>query len=856
MSRPGLIPARVSAPRTSRIRAFLRSVFRVVLITTVGLVLLGVGLGGWVYYQFRSDLPANLSVVTDYRPLRASQIFSNDGEMIGEFFVEKRVLVPIEKVPETVKKAFVAAEDGRFYQHSGVDYLGIVRAAWANLRAGHVVQGGSSITQQVAKLLILGQERSLARKIREALLAFRIERNLAKDQILGIYLNHVYLGYGAYGVAAAASAYFGKAVSDLTVAEAAMLAAMPKAPSRITPFRDFARAQARQHYVLEQMQTLGFLTSAQAQAARTEPLVLVADRRTLTNVAAPYFVETVRRHVAEHYGDEDLLEKGLRIYTTLNMQHQRAAEAAVRRGLEDLARRLGFAGPIGRLGPEERKKLTHGRPRPLGPTGYAVDDDEQVGLVALPTPPESPAALIDATKPGARLPEATARFAAGEAWAARRRAAKAPPPPTFPTDPDTTYAAVVTTVGKTVTVASGGLTVRLEPADEARVLAWKGPDGARIAVGDVLPVQFRNNDPNPAATNARPPRPTAVLASTPTVQGALVALDPHNGHLLAMVGGYDYGQSQFNRAVQSRRQIGSAIKPFIYAAAIDRGMTPMTIKWDAPVKFKTASGVWAPHNYKPEYLGPLTLRTALAKSINTIAAQLVAQMGVDALVDVMRGVGISSKLPHQMSLSLGTADLGLAEVAYALASFPAGGKQVKPVSILRIVDADGRLLEDNRTNQPGPQRLSPETAYIITDMMKGVVEAGTARKAQALGRPAAGKTGTSTNYRDAWFYGFTPEFLCGVWVGRDDFKPIGHDATGGQVALPIWLDYMREALRGKPVRDFAPPPGVILARANPETGEPAKPANPKSRLIPFKRGTLPAAFRAAGPGGRFSDETF
>ena len=347
-----------------------------------------------------------------------------------------------------------------------------------------------------------------------------------------------------------------------------------------------------------------------------------------------------------------------------------------------------------------------------------------------------------------------------------------------------------------------------------------------------------------------------MLARTPNVEGALIALDPHTGQLLAMVGGYDFGRSQFNRAIQSRRQIGSAIKPFIYAAAIDRGLTPMTIRWDAPVRFKTASGIWAPHNYKPEYLGPLTLRTALAKSINTISAQLTAEMGVDPVIDVMRALGVTSTVPRQISISLGTADLGLAEVAYALAAFPAGGKLVQPLSIVRVSDSDGRTLEDHTRRKDQPQRLSPETAYLVTDMMKGVVEAGTARKALALGRPAAGKTGTSTNYRDAWFFGFTPELMCGVWIGRDDFKPIGHDVTGGQAALPIWLDFMKTALHGRPVRDFPLPAGVVLARANPDTGAPAPPTSPKSRLIPFRRGTLPPAFRSPAAPGRFTDVSF
>jgi penicillin-binding protein 1A len=833
----------------SRSRAVLRIFFRVVLVGIVVMAATAVGAGVWVYRKYKSDLPTNLNVVTDYRPLRASQIFSADGEMIGEFFVEKRVLVPIEEVPDVVKKAFVAAEDVRFYKHHGVDYQGILRAAWTNVRAGHVVQGGSSITQQVAKLLLVGHERSLKRKLREALLATRIEHQLTKDQILGIYLNHVYLGHGAYGVVAAAKAYFGKRLADLTPAEAAMLAALPKSPSRITPFNNFARAQERQHYVLDQMQESGYLTAAEAEAARREPLALVAESQTLTNVAAPYFVETIRKAIVERYGEEDLLEKGLRIQTTLSMRDQRAAELAVRRGLQDLARRLGFSGPIGHVDAADRARLTSGRPRPLGPAGFEVDDGEQSGpLIALAEPQ---AALVDATRPGAHLRDPVARFVTTEAQAAMRKAARAKAPPMFPTDPDTTYAAVVTAVGKTVTVASGGLSVHLEPTDETRVLAWQGPAGARIGPGDVLAVQFRNNDA--AATGPRKPKPCAVLATAPPVQGALVALDPHTGELLAMVGGYDYAASQFNRVTQAHRQIGSAIKPFIYAAAIDQGMTPLTIKWDAPVKFKTASGIWAPHNYKPEYLGAITLRTALAKSINTVAAQLVAQIGVDRVVDVMRELGITSTLPHGLSLALGTADLGLQETAYALASFPAGGKLVRPLTILRITDGDGRLLEEHKPEASQEQRLSPETAYVVTDLMKGVVEVGTGKKAQALGRPVAGKTGTSTNYRDAWFYGFTPDLLCGVWVGRDDFKPVGHDVTGGQVAVPIWLDFMRTAVKGQPVRDFPMPAGVVLARANPETGEPAAPNKPKSRLIPFKRGTLPPAFRG---GGGFADESF
>ncbi len=844
-----------------------RRVCRVAL--RVGLVVgLGVGIGVSIvgaraYRRFESDLPPHLDMVTDYRPLRASQVWSADGELIGQFYVEKRVLLPVEQIPPIVKHAFVAAEDIRFYSHGGIDYQGIARAAWTNLRAGRVVQGGSTITQQVAKLLIVGQERSFARKAREAMLAHRIEARLSKEQILGIYLNHVYLGHGAYGIAAAAAAYFGKDVSSLSAAEAAMLAGLPKAPGRATPFRDFARSQARQRYVLDQMQELGFLSPVEAETARHEALVLVSRERSLTNVAAPYFVETIRRYVADNYGDEELLQRGLRITTTLDMRKQRVAEAALRAGLEDLQRRLGYRGPIGHLDADQRRRLLRGRPRPFGPTGYLLDDEEQDDhmLMGAPSSPEPAAALIDATKPGdaARLPEPMAKYVVGEAWVARRKAdadarkksGDAPLP--FAVDPDTTYAAVVTASGKKIAIASGGLTVGLEAADEGRLAATE-TRAAQVEVGDVLPVRFRSVPDGRKGT-----RLVAALATAPDVQGALIALDPANGHLVSMVGGYDYAKSQFNRAVQAHRQIGSAMKPFIYATAIDHGMNELTIKYDAPVKFKTASGVWAPHNYKRDYLGPLTLRTAIAKSVNTVSAQLVAQLGVDAVIETMRKLGIHSPLPHALSLALGTADLTLQEVAYGLATFPAGGEEVTPVFITKLTDADGHVLEEHlppKAPNTRPRRLSPETAYVVTDLMKGVVEIGTAKKARELGRPAAGKTGTSTNYRDAWFFGFTPDLLCGVWVGRDDFKPVAHDATGGQVALPIWLAYMKEAEKGLPIRDFAAPAGVVFARADPDKGLPAAPSKVGSRLTPFKRGTLPANFKTAASGARFSDEQF
>jgi len=829
-----------------------------------GFLLLGalLALGSilFLYRRFASDVPQHLDVVTDYRPLRATEIFSSDGELIGQFFVEKRVLARVEDIPAVLKRAFVAAEDNRFYQHGGIDFLGIARAAWANLRAGHVVQGGSTITQQVAKLLLTGKERSLSRKAREAILAHRIEGLLNKDQILGIYLNHVYLGHGAYGVAAAAQTYFGKDIQSLTVAEAAMLAGLPKAPGSATPFHDMAKATARQHYVLEQMRSLGFLSEAEMATALHESLVLVSGERALSDVAAPYFVETIRRYLADNYGDEELLQRGLKVVTTLNMRRQRAAEAAVRNGLDDLARRLGFEGPMSHLEAEQRARLSRGGPRPFGPMGFVLDDEG--APVSGPEPPVGAAWLIEET--GGMHPAPTPARAqslaahANAAWRASDAEARQ-------VDPDLTYAAVVESVAPALRLSSGALKLVLGASDEAVLLRWRSSSGEALRPGDVIPIRFQKEGAKFESEGGRLTSTHGVHAGMRAslapphasgVQAALIALDPRNGHVEAMVGGYDYRTSQFNRAVQARRQIGSAMKPFIYAAAVEHGMNELTVKYDVPVKFKTASGIWAPHNYKPEYLGAVTLRTALAKSINTVSAQLVAQMGVAAVVSVMRRLGIQSTLPHSLSLALGTADLGLEEVAHALSPFAAGGKQTPLLSILQIVDAEGHVLEDHRA-QPTPlQVLDPEVAFVVGDLMKGVVEIGTGKKAQELARPVLGKTGTSTNYRDAWFFGLTPSLVCGVWVGRDDFRPVAHEATGGQVALPLWLAFMKQALQKVPVSDLVPPPGILFVRADPMTGLPAPPGKLGSRLTPFRRGTLPSSFRGTAGDARFSDESF
>jgi penicillin-binding protein 1A len=754
--------------------------------------------GGFrVYREFASQLPERLDRVLDYAPSLATRVYSADGELIGEFFLQRRILVPLQKIPPHVQQAFISAEDRRFRSHVGFDPIGIGRAAYENYIQGGVRQGASTITQQVARMLMLTQEKTIARKIKELIISVRVERELEKDQILYIYLNHVYLGHGAYGVQAAAEAYFGKDVEHLTVAEAAMLAGLPKAPTKFSPYNDFHRARERQAYVLARMREDLVISEAQYQEAKVEPVALVSREQPISATAAPYFVEHIRKWATQRFGDRGLFDAGLRIYTTIDMQKQRAAEAAVRAGLVALDRRLGFRGPIGHLDGAEREAFVSGPPRPFGA------DEMYAG--------------------GAILPEVA-------------------------------YVGVVTELrdreGKkrAVVVDVGPLTLKLVDEDAGRMLRWRQRDKkklTRLELGDLVPVTVVRDEKK---------GDLAALAQIPDVQAALFAIDPANGHVVSLVGGYDYHRSVFNRATQARRQTGSSIKPFIYAAALEAGYTPLSMVVDAPVAVRTLTGVWTPSNYKAEFLGPMTLKTALAKSINTVSVRLVAGMGVEPVIKMMRRLGVRGEIPRHISISLGTPDLSLMEMTSAYATFPAGGKLVSPRFVTHVTTDDGRLLpgEDHRSEPPGKQVLSPEIAYLMTDLMKGVVQKGTAKRALELGRPIGGKTGTSTGFRDAWFIGYSTDLACGVWVGRDNFTPIGHDTTGGSTALPIFVAYMKLAHPPTPPRDFTPPADVTFVRASDVTGGPVAPGAAGASWVPFARGTIPPQFTSRIDAAHFS----
>jgi penicillin-binding protein 1A len=750
------------------------------------------------YTVFAAELPSDLSAALDYHPDRTTRVYSADGEVIGEFFLQRRVVVPLERIPSHVQQAFISAEDGRFWTHPGFDLAGITRAAWRNFAGGGISQGASTITQQVMRMLMLRRERTYSRKIKELILAWRIEHELEKRDILHIYLNQVYLGHGSYGVEAAAEAYFGKRVDDLTVAEAAMLAGLPQSPSRYSPTVNYELARRRQRYVLDRMRIDGKLTAAEAEQAWNEPIALVDGSRSINAIAAPYFVEHVRRWATERYGHRSVFYGGLRIYTTLDGRLQRAAEAAVHDGLRALDAELGFRGQLGHLAGADLQAFVNGPPRPfvrgldqqaISGTGVILDDVTYL------------AAVVD-VRDGEWRP--------------------------------------------TVTVDLGPRELPLGREDARTLVRWRSAERARIAIGDLVPVALGTDDEGTEI---------AVLSQDPDVQAAVVSIDPATGGLLAMVGGYDFAQSKFNRAVQARRQAGSSIKPFIYAAALERGYTHLTTVLDAPIRVETAGGIWSPGNFKPEFLGPISLRTALAKSINTVSVRLVLDIGVDAVVDMMRRLGVESPIPRHISIALGTPDVSLLEMTGAVATFPAGGLRVKPRFIDLVSTDDGVTLEDHRSERPTLQVISPQVAYLMVELMKTVVARGTARGARELGRPAAGKTGTSTEHRDAWFYGFTADRVTGVWVGRDDFTPIDERVTGGATALPIWEQFMVAAHEGLPAREFPVPDDILWVRAS-EAGRAVPAGTPGAELVPLARGTVPPAFATAPPARFEASEPF
>jgi penicillin-binding protein 1A len=665
-----------AAPRKKKKASYRRSFLKIFVVALIVLFISAALAGSsLVYYALLQELPS-IAALKDYRPSITTQVYADNNELIDEFFLEDRKIVKYEDIPKIVIQAFVAAEDSRFFQHEGFDMQSMLRAFFKNLKAGHIVQGGSTITQQVAKLLYLSPEKSYLRKIKEALLAYKIEKYLTKEEIITLYLNHIYLGHGTYGVEAAAQGYFGKNAKELTLSDAAMLAGLPKAPSLYSPYNHPEKSYQRQAYVLNRMFEDGYITEKERKRA-------LATRVRLRSIKpkdkiAPYFIENVRRYIIEKYGGDLLYKEGLEVYTTLDIKMQTAARDAVEQGLREI---------------EEREDYERGE-----------------------------------------------------------------------------------------------------------------------------------------------------------LQGALYALNPKTGAVLAMVGGRNFQHSEFNRATQSRRQPGSAFKPIIYTAALDKGLTPSTVIVDSPIVYpdpQQPDGVWAPQNFDRKFLGPTTVHNALTHSRNIISIKILEEIGVDYAVSYARNMGISSPLSRNLSLALGTSGVTLEELVRAYGVLANEGQRVKPFFIKKIVDRTGQVFEE--TQLQVEQVIDPRIAFMTTFIMRDVVESGTGQMVKKLGRPVAGKTGTTDDTRDAWFLGFTPSLVAGVWVGFDQEKSMGRQEVGGRAAAPIWLYFAQKALQETPVENFPVPEGIVFVKVKSKTGLPAQRSGQDAIYECFLEGTTPDDVEAILP---------
>jgi len=745
---------------------FLRRHRRILLWILPPLVAMGMGAAGGVFAAYVQDLPT-LDALEQYSPSLVTTLYSDEDEPFAAFFEQRRILVSLNKIPPYLIEALLATEDTRFYSHRGIDPRGIARALLTNLRTLRRAEGGSTITQQLAKVLFLTPEKSLARKMKEILLAFQIEREYPKDKILEMYFNQIYFGHGAYGVEAAAQTYFGKSVDELNLAEAAMLAGLPRAPNTYSPIVDKERARRRRGVVLQRMVEEGFITTEQAEAAAAIPF----DERAFAafRSQAPYFVEYVRQYLEERYGSYALYHGGLKVYTTLNVRLQQAAEQSLTQGLREIDQQKGL-------------RLVGG-----GPTARVT--------------PRRPGAPL---RPGLVVEGVIQR---------------------------------VTARGIHVTVDgySGEIPFKaMHVAQGPKLADAFHPD-------DRVLIRLEDVDHNRKTL-------TLVLAQEPEMEGALLALDPRTGQIKAMVGGYDFQRSKFNRAIQARRQPGSAFKPFVYAAAFDLGLTPSTIFEDSPISFPaTIDGEqkeWSPENYDQTFRGPVTLRQGLEHSINVVAVKLLETIGVGAATQMAHRLGIRSPIRAELGLALGTSEVTLLEMVSAYGTLAAGGVRAPPYAIRRILDSRGRVLEERFPE--GQQVLRPATAATLTHVLEGVVQRGTGRSARALERPLAAKTGTTQDAADAWFLGYSPSLVAGVWIGYDTVRSLGPHETSATLAAPIWIQFMRAALEGSPPEAFPVPDPLVPVTVNYYTGLPTYPQDPDAVTEYFLRGTEP---RRATMGG-------
>ncbi len=754
--------------------------------------------GALLFYYYSHHLP-DFTTLKGQNLNAYSVVYSEEDEVIGKFLMDNRIPIPYERIPKLLVKAFIAAEDAEFFQHKGVDYKGILRAMFKNLIAVRIVQGGSTITQQMTKTFFLTPKRSLLRKLKEVAYAFGLERDLSKEEILTLYLNNIYLGNGAYGVEAASESYFNKPVDQLNLAEMAMMAGLVKAPSRYSPINNLRRARDRQAYVLTRMTELDFISQEQKEKALRISLK-IQTRESAYFSKAPYFTELIRHQVERKYGKEKLYQEGLRIYTTLDLSLQRTAQKSVDMGLRELDKREGFRGPLHTVSPKEVKELLNKKKGSL----TSLSQKESFEGVILSKDDSKKFYTVWVEDRKGILPFSEM------AWA-----------------------------------------LNIKPTPSYKPQKVKTP-GDLLNPGDVVYIRVKEpykKDPSPILT----------LEQEPLVQGALLCLDPKTGYIRAMVGGRDFSESQFNRAIFSRRQPGSAFKPIIYAAALEKGYTPSTIVMDSPVEYSDPDGgtYWAPKNYDQDFMGPITFRNALAHSRNVVTVKILDDIGVGYALKFIKRMGIESPIKRDLSIALGTSAISMPELTSAFAVFANGGERVKPIFIKKIVTMKGEVLEENTpyiemeekeeedetpetpSSVLKEQVISPQNAFIMTHLLQGVVQHGTGQRAKVLGRPVAGKTGTSSDYSDAWFIGYAPSLLAGVWVGFDDKTSLGRGESGARAALPIWISFMDQALKNTPIETPKPPKGIALIKVNLETGLPSDGDSPETIVEAFIDSSIP-----------------
>ncbi len=855
----------------------------------------GVVLAGFLFFLFLLwailNLP-KLDGMADYRPALGSTVLARDGRVLGEFYdSERRYLVPMEKIPEKVVGAFLAAEDDGFYSHSGVDFMGILRAFMANMRAGQVVQGGSTITMQVAKALLLNSERSYGRKFRELLLAYKIEKNFTKQQILYLYLNQIYFGQRAYGIEAASRTHFRKSVKEISIAEAALLAGLVKAPSSYAPTRDPVRAKERQQYVLRRMKETTVISEEEYQLAIKEEIKVYPEEDP-NSAIAPYYLEHVRQTLMAKYGADALYKGGLSIETAADYDLSATAMKAVKSNLEELDKRQGYRGPIAHVATEAAMLdlLKEIRAEVL---------QKKFGFHILP-------ADLTGFEKSKWTGQTIEKISAQDPSLNEERKFLLP---------WEKYRAVVTKIepdGKTANVMIGAISAKLSLNNMRWAKRVKPPEISNWAQigkiqealksGDVIYVKPILPFPEKAEESL-----AVSLEQIPIAQSALLSMEAATGYVVAMVGGYDFAGSEYNRALQGERQPGSSFKPFLYAAALDRGFTPSSIIVDSPIIFENQGGgnlKWIPENNSEKFYGDTTLRTAIINSRNVPAVKLLQEIGLNYFTKYLRAIGLGGDFSPDLSLALGSKTISLLDITKLYALFPRLGMRIEPVFLLKVTDRDGKVLEEysfkefqrevsarwlewkkqqdllptesaptdasTPTEEPplvsesgdpiasqesarlaespptfdDPLRaLDQKTAFILSNLLQEVVLYGTGTGARALKRKVGGKTGTTNDFVDAWFVGFSPEVITGVWTGFDNPRTLGKGEVGSRAALPAWSEYMAAALERYKVDDFVVPKGIVFVRIDPKTGALAGPGNAAGVKEAYAEGTEPSAER-------------